>query len=94
MSSRSESSFRPRRYQELPRRTEFFARAIADIERLPGVHAASAISHLPFDGAAPQVRVGIDRAAIPASSEGAAATMRTVMPGYFRTLRHPVARRS
>ena len=68
-------------YQELPRRTQFFARAIADIERLPGVRAASAISHLPFDGAAPQVRVGIDRGAIPASSEGAAATMRTVMPG-------------
>jgi putative ABC transport system permease protein len=78
------------RYQELPRRTQFFARAIADIERLPGVRVASAISHLPFDGAAPQVRVAIDRGAISASSEGAAATMRTVMPGYFRTLRIPL----
>jgi putative ABC transport system permease protein len=78
------------RYQELPRRTQFFARAIADIERLPGVRSASAISHLPFDGTAPQIRVHIDGALPPSSSEGAPATMRTLMPGYFGTMGIPI----
>jgi putative ABC transport system permease protein len=78
------------RYQELPRRTQFFARAIADIERLPGVRAASAISHLPFIGSAPQARVRIDGALPASSGEGAPATMRTVMPGYFGTMGIPI----
>jgi putative ABC transport system permease protein len=78
------------RYQELPRRTQFFARAIADIERLPAVRSASAVSHLPFDGSAPQVKVSVDRLVSPSSGEGAPVTMRTVMPGYFRTLDIPL----
>ena len=78
------------RYQELPRRTQFFARAIADIERLPSVSSASAVSHLPFDGSAPQARVSIDRSTDPSARDGAPVAVRTVMPGYFRTLGIPV----
>jgi putative ABC transport system permease protein len=70
--------------------TQFFERAIGRIEQLPGVRSASAVSYLPFDGgpAGTTVTIGGRPAARP--GEEPSADIRTVMPGYFRTLGIPL----
>ena len=78
------------RYPELPRRTQFFARAIEQIGQLPGVRSASAVSYLPFNGMAAGTGVEIAGRPKPKPGEGLVATIRTVMPGYFRTMGIPL----
>jgi putative ABC transport system permease protein len=78
------------RYPEYRRRSQFYARAIDQIGQLPGVRSLSAVDYLPFTG---RVRTGW--AAIggrpPAKpGEELLAAIRTVMPGYFRTMRIPL----
>lgn len=76
-------------YPEAPR-GRFFSRAIEQIERLPGVAAASAISYLPFDGDAAGTWVNIAGRPEPCPGEELEAIIRTVLPGYFRTMRIPI----
>ncbi len=78
------------RYPELPRRTQFFARAIEQIERLPGVRAAGAVSYLDFSGMVAGTGVRIGGRPAPKPGEELVANIRTVMPGYFRTLGIPL----
>jgi len=72
--------------------TQFFERAIARIEQLPGVRSASAVSYLPFDGGPAGTSVLIGGRAAPRPGEEPSADIRTVMPGYFQTLGIPLKR--
>jgi putative ABC transport system permease protein len=80
----------PARYRTPADRTQFFTRALEQLERLPGVESASAINYLPFNGMAAGTDLAI--AGRPPAKPGAApvATIRTVMPEYFRTVGIPL----
>ncbi len=82
----------PRARYPGPKSTEFFEQVLGRIEQLPGVRSASGVSCLPFDGlpAGTYVNFGGRPAALP--GEEANAAIRTVMPGYFRTLGIPLMR--
>ena len=78
------------RYPEPAKRTQFFARAIEQIERLPGVRSASAVSYLPFDGLGAGTYVSIGGQPPAKPGEELVANIDTVMPGYFRTMGIPL----
>jgi putative ABC transport system permease protein len=80
------------RYQEPVQRTQFFKTALEQVERLPGVESASAVSFLPFNGMSAGTDLTIAGRPPAKPGEEAAATIRTVMPGYFRTLDIPLQR--
>jgi putative ABC transport system permease protein len=69
---------------------QFFARAVQEIASLPGVRAASAISHLPFNGLVPATVVQIAGRPPRKPGEDQIATIRTVLPGYFTTMGIPL----
>ncbi|HKE27590.1 MAG TPA: ABC transporter permease [Bryobacteraceae bacterium] len=71
-------------------RSQFFSRAIEQIEQLPGVRAASAVSYLPFSGDAAGTWVGIAGRAAPRPGEELLGIIRTVLPGYFRAMGIPL----
>ena len=73
------------RYREDSLRTQFFARAIEGVQQLPGVRIASAVSWLPFAGSSAAADVVIEGRP-PARRGEEMAVIRTVMPGYFRTM--------
>lgn len=79
-------------YKEVPRRTQFYARAIADIEQLPGVRAVSAIGDVPFTGGSPASYVNFEgQPSLTTFNDfSRIVVMRSVMPGYFRTMRIPL----
>jgi putative ABC transport system permease protein len=77
------------RYPEAAR-SQFFSRAIEQIEGLPGVQVASAISYLPFNGDAAGTWVGIAGRPAPRAGEELLGIIRTVLPGYFRAMRIPL----
>jgi len=71
-------------------RSQFFSRAIEQIEQLPGVRAASAVSYLPFNGDAAGTWVGIAGRPAPRPGEELLGIIRTVLPGYFRVMGIPM----
>ncbi len=77
-------------YRDAMKRTEFFRRALEQIERLPGVESASAVSFLPFNGGSAGTDFKFSGRPPAKPGEGLAATIRTVMPGYFETLAIPL----
>ena len=77
------------RYPEAAR-SQFFSRAIDQIERLPGVQVVSAVSYLPFNGDAAGTWVGIAGRPAPRAGEELLGIIRTVLPGYFRAMRIPL----
>jgi len=78
------------RYEKTPQRAQFFERAIAQIEQLPGVLSVSAVIFPPFSG--PGFGTWVNIAGRPPAKPGEEllAFIRSVMPGYFRTLRIPL----
>lgn len=80
------------RYRQIARRQQFFATALEQIDRLPGVRSASAVSYLPFDGDAAGTWVNIAGKPKARPGEELLAIIRTVMPGYFRTMGIPLRR--
>jgi putative ABC transport system permease protein len=68
----------------------FFTRAIAEIDRLPGVKSVSTVSHLPFDGRSPGTIVNIQGRPPARPGEYLDAMIRTISPGYFKTMGIPV----
>ncbi len=80
------------RYQTPANRMQFFSRAQAEIEGLPGVESASAVSFLPFNGMAAGTDLRIAGRPEAKPGEGMAATIRTVLPGYFHTMGIPLTR--
>jgi len=76
-------------YREPVRRIQFFATALDRIRQAPGVRSASAVSYLPFDDtSATSVTIAGRPPAKP--GEELTGTIRTVMPGYFRTMGIPL----
>lgn len=69
---------------------QFFARAVQEIASLPGIRAASAISHLPFNGLVPATIVQIAGHPPRKPGDDQIATIRTVLPGYFKTMGIPL----
>jgi putative ABC transport system permease protein len=80
------------RYPELPRRTQFFSQALERIQQLPGVRSASAVSYLPFTDQFAGTSVSIAGRPAPKPGEELYGVIRTVMPGYFRTMGIPMKR--
>jgi putative ABC transport system permease protein len=78
------------RYQKIPQRTQFFASAIEQIEHLPGVRSASAVIFPPFNGPGYGAWVNIEGHPPAKPGRERLAFIRSIMPGYFRTLRIPV----
>jgi putative ABC transport system permease protein len=80
------------RYPAPVHRTQFFTSALERIASLPQVESASAVSYLPFNGMAAGTDLAIAGRPPSKPGEGPAATIRTVMPGYFRTVGIPLKR--
>jgi putative ABC transport system permease protein len=80
------------RYAEAAPRTQFFTRALEQIGRLPGVESSSAVSYLPFNGGAAGTDLAIAGRPAAKPGEEPGATIRTVMPDYFRTIGIPQKR--
>jgi putative ABC transport system permease protein len=80
------------RYREAVQRMQFFTRALEQIGRLPGVESASAVSYLPFNGGAAGTDLAIAGRPPAKPGAGMGATIRTVMPDYFRTVGIPLKR--
>ncbi len=78
------------RYSEPQKKVDFFAHAAEQLARLPGVSSASAVSYLPFNGLAAGTRVDIGGRPDPKPGEELVATIRTVLPGYFRSAGIPL----
>lgn len=77
-------------YGEPQKRVDFFVHATEQLKRLPGVRSASAVSYLPFNGIAAATRVDIDGRPPAKPGEEFVATIRTVLPDYFRTVGIPL----
>jgi putative ABC transport system permease protein len=80
------------RYPEPKKKIDFFAHATDRLSQLPGVRSASAISYLPFNGMAAGTGVKIEGRPPANPGEEIVATIRTVLPGYFRTMGIPLVR--
>jgi putative ABC transport system permease protein len=77
------------RYQKVSDRRQFFASAIEQIERLPGVRSAAVMIYPPFSGPGFGTYVNLEGRPSAKPGEELTAMVRSVMPGYFRTLGIP-----
>lgn len=82
----------PAGYRADGKSTRFFVEAIRRIEQMPGVRAASAVSHLPFDGESPSTWIQLAGQPAPEPGKQLLAAIRTVMPHYFETIGIPLRR--
>jgi len=80
------------RYEKVFQRTQFFARTTEQIARLPGVVSATIDSCVPFSGGCAGTVVNIEGYPTAKPGEEAGASILSVLPGYFRTLRIPMKR--
>ncbi|MGH9660031.1 MAG: ADOP family duplicated permease, partial [Bryobacteraceae bacterium] len=78
------------RYPEVAPRARFFEQAIRRIETQPGVSSASAVSFLPFTPLVAATEFTIAGRPLPPLGQFNVTNVRTVMPGYFRTLGIPL----
>jgi len=78
------------RYREASQRLRFVQQAISEIERVPGVHSASAVSYPPFSGHGTGTFVNFEGRPHSKPGEELLALVRGVMPGQFSTLRVPI----
>jgi putative ABC transport system permease protein len=81
-----------KRYDNTQKRMDFFASAVDRLGQLPGVRSASAVSYLPFNGIAAGTDVQFGGRPPTKPGEELVATIRTVLPGYFRTMGIPLKR--
>jgi putative ABC transport system permease protein len=73
------------------RRNQFYQRALERVAALPGVQSASGINHLPLAGDLWTFRYAPEGSAVPVQQWPSAA-FRAAFPGYFATMRIPLAR--
>ena len=73
-----------------PKRTEFYQAVVREIAALPGVEGASAINHLPIAGDQWGVPFSVEGRPPATAGEELHATFRSVLPGYFHTMRLPL----
>ena len=77
-------------YGEEQKRVDFFANATDQMAHLPGVVSASAVSFLPFNGIAAGTDVTIVGRPPARPGESLMGTVRTILPGYFRSAGIPL----
>jgi putative ABC transport system permease protein len=80
------------RYAQPEQSIKFFHDAAEKISLIPGVQSASAVSYLPFNGLAAGTGTAISGHPPAKPGEKAVTVVRTVLPGYFRTLNIPMQR--
>src|SRR5262249_40351664 len=73
-----------------PKRTEFYQAVVREIAAIPGVEGASAINHLPIAGDQWGMPYTVEGRPPAQEGEELHATFRSVLPGYFRTMRLPL----
>jgi len=78
------------RYDKVFERAQFLRRATEQMERLPGVISATTDSSLPFTEPFAGTWVNFEGRPAPKPGEENLALIRSVLPGYFRTLRIPI----
>jgi putative ABC transport system permease protein len=78
------------RYESADARRQFFAQAVARIERLPGVQSAAFVNTLPFSTYNRGGSFLIDGQPAPQPGRVPVAAHRVITPAYFRTLAIPV----
>ncbi len=79
-------------YSDDEKTIRFFKDAADKLAQIPGVTSASAVSFLPFNGLAAGTDVTIAGRPPARPGEGIGCVVRTVLPGYFRTMGIPVTR--
>jgi putative ABC transport system permease protein len=96
MDARNVLSFRvtlpTQRYKEPQKKIDFFAQAADKLSQLPGVRSSSATSYVPLNGIGAATGVKILGQPPAKPGEEFVATIRTVLPGYFRTMGIPLKR--
>ncbi len=80
------------RYNEDPVAMRFFAEAVEQAGRLPGVREAGVVSFLPFTGLAAATDFTIVGRPVPPPSEELTTEVRVCDNGYFRAMRIPLSR--
>jgi predicted permease len=80
------------RYPDAHQRRAFYDRVIADVESIPGVQAAGAVSHLPLGGSDNWMPFHVQGRPSPAPGQELYAPFRVATPRYFNTLRIPLRR--
>ncbi|HEY1337540.1 MAG TPA: ABC transporter permease, partial [Bryobacteraceae bacterium] len=75
-----------------PETVAFFRDAVHRIEALPGVRSASAVTFMPFGGLRPGTGFTIENRPAPPAGEAPFTEVRSVLPGYFRTMGIPLLR--
>jgi putative ABC transport system permease protein len=78
------------RYAKPEQSVRFFEQAVEKLSQLPGVESASAVSYLPFNGMAAGTGVTISGHAPRKPGVDLVTVVRTVTPGFFRTLHIPI----
>ena len=78
------------RYATDARQVAFFDQLLAQIRRVPGVTAASAINWLPFGGNGSATDYFVEGRPVPAPGQELDADIRAVDPDYFHTLQIPI----
>jgi putative ABC transport system permease protein len=80
------------RYKEAQKKIDFFQQAAEKLNQLPGVRSASAVSYVPLSGVGAGTGLKILGEPPAKPGEELGATIRTVLPGYFRTMGIPLKR--
>jgi putative ABC transport system permease protein len=80
------------RYKDEQKRIDFFRQATEKLNQLSGVRSASATSYVPLNGIGAGTGVKILGQPPAKPGEEFVATIRTVLPGYFRTMGIPLKR--
>jgi putative ABC transport system permease protein len=80
------------RYPKPEQSVQFFQQAVAKLSQMPGVQSASAVSYLPFNGMAAGTGAAISGHPPAKPGEESVTVVRTILPGYFRTLGIPIER--
>jgi putative ABC transport system permease protein len=78
------------RYSQDEQTVRFFHQAAEKLSEIPGVRSASAVSYLPFNGMAAGTGVAISGHPPSKPGEELVTVVRTILPGYFRTLGIPI----
>ena len=78
------------KYPEGPQRAEFFRRLLQRVEALPGVDSAAVTNYLPLSGHWGTAGFSIEGHPPRGPGDFLVADVRTVSPGYFRTMAIPI----
>jgi predicted permease len=78
-----------KQFADATQQSQFFDQVIARVRSIPGVESAAAIDALPLNGGSSQP-IAIEGHPVVALSEQPEVAVRTITPGYFKTMRIPL----